>query len=148
MSEGVTDRLVLDGSLTLAWYFADEADPYADAVAQGLARWEAVVPSLWRLEIANALVVGERRKRSTQAQAAAFVARLELLPIVIDDQTDARASGETIRLARAHTLSAYDAAYLELAMRRGLPLASLDDPLKQAATAVGVPLFVVPPGGA
>src|SRR3982751_6806584 len=142
MSEGVAERLVLDGSLTLAWYFADEADPYADAVARGLPTREAVVPSLWRLEIANALVVGEWRKRSTQAQAAAFVARLELLPIVVDDETDARAWGETIRLARAHQLSAYDAAYLELAMRRGLPLASLDDPLKAAAAAVGVPLFV------
>lgn len=141
MSQGVTGRLVLDGSLTLAWYFADEADPYADAVARGLATREAVVPSLWRLEIANALVVGERRKRSTQAQAAAFVARLGRLPIVVDDETDAHAWGETIRLARAHSLSAYDAAYLELAMRRGLPLASLDDPLKAAAAAVGVPLF-------
>src|SRR3954453_3270594 len=141
MSQGVTDRLVLDGSLTLAWYFADEADPYADAVAQGLATREAVVPSLWRLEIANALVVGERRKRSTEAQAAVFVARLELLPIVVDDETDARAWGETIRLARAHQLSAYDAAYLELAMRRGLPLASLDERLKAAAAVVGVPQF-------
>ena len=80
MSEGVTDRLVLDGSLALAWYFADEADAYADAVARGLATREAVVPSLWRLEVANALVVGERRKRSTQAQAAAFLARLECSP--------------------------------------------------------------------
>ena len=143
MSQGVMDRLVLDGSLTLAWYFADEANPYADAVALGLASREAVVPSLWRLEIANTLVVGERRKRSTEAQAARFIARLGLLPIVIDDETDARAWGETIRLARAHSLSAYDAAYLELAMRRGLPLASLDDQLKAAAAAVGVPLFSV-----
>src|SRR4051812_24735741 len=141
MSVGVAERLVLDGSLTLAWYFSDEVDPYADAVARALPTREALVPSLWRLEIANALVVGERRKRSTQAQAAAFVARLELLPIVVDEETDARAWGETIRLARAHTLSAYDAAYLELAMRRGLPLASLDDQLKAAAAVVGVPLF-------
>src|SRR4051794_34453121 len=138
MTQGVTDRLVLDGSLTLAWYFADEANPYADAVALELATREAVVPSLWRLEVANALVIGERRKRSTEAQATNFLARLELLPIVIDDETDARAWGETIRLARAHTLSAYDASYLEIAMRRGLPLASLDDQLKAAAVAIGV----------
>lgn len=143
---GVTERLVLDGSLTLAWYFSDEADPYADAVAQGLATREAVVPSLWRLEIANTLVVGERRKRSTEAQASAFLARLESLPIVIDDETDARAWSETLRLARTHTLSAYDAAYLELAMRRGLPLASLDDQLRVAARAVGVPLFTAQSG--
>jgi predicted nucleic acid-binding protein len=142
MSEGTTDRFVLDGSLALSWYFADETDPYADAVALGLVAREAVVPSLWRLEIANALIVGERRKRSTQSQASVFIGRLEVLPIVIDEETDARAWGETIRLARAHTLSAYDAAYLELAMRRGLPLASLDGQLKAAAAAVGVPLFV------
>ena len=141
MPEEVTAQFVLDGSLALAWYFADEANPYADAVAQGLATREAIVPSLWRLEIANTLVMGERRKRSTQAQAAAFVARLELLPIVIDDKTDAHAWNQTIRLARAHKLSAYDAAYLEIAMRRGLPLASLDNQLKAAATAVGVTLF-------
>lgn len=141
MSTGVTDQLVLDGSLTLAWYFADEANPYADAVAQGLATREAIVPSLWRLEIANTLVVGKRRKRSTQAQAASFIARLRLPPIIADDQTDDRSWGETIRLARAYTLSAYDAAYLELAIRRGLPLASLDDQLKASAVATGVSLF-------
>jgi len=139
----VMERLVLDGSLTLAWYFSDEADPYADAVAKGLATREAIVPSLWRLEIANTLVVGERRKRSTEAQAASFLARLEVLPILVDDETDARAWSDTIRLARAHTLSVYDAAYLELAMRRGLPIASLDDQLKAAAKAVGVARFSI-----
>ena len=144
MPQGVTDRFVLDTSLTLAWYFADEADPYADAVAQKLASTEAVVPSLWPLEVANALVMGERRKRSTEAQASAFLARLGRLPIVVDEETDARAWGDTLSLARAQNLSAYDAAYLELAMRRGLPLASLDEKLKAAATAVGVGLYSLP----
>lgn len=144
MAHGVTERLILDTSLTLAWYFADEANPYADAVAQALAAAEAIVPSLWPLEIANALVMGERRKRSTEAQASTFLARLGALPIVIDDETDARAWSDTISLARAHNLSAYDAAYLELAMRRGLPLASLDKKLKAAAIAVGVGLYSVP----
>lgn len=144
MSQGATDRLVLDTSLTLAWYFADEANPYADAVAQTLASAEAIVPSLWPLEVANALVMGERRKRSTEAQASTFLARLGTLPIVIDEETDARAWSDTLSLARAHKLSAYDAAYLELAMRRGLPLASLDDKLKAAATAVGVGLYSLP----
>src|SRR3954471_6463422 len=112
MSQGVTDRLILDTSLTLAWYFADEANPYADAVAQSLAWGEAMVPSLWPLEVANALVTGERRKRSTEAQASTFLARLGTLPIVIDDETDARAWTDTLSLARAHNLSAYGAAYL------------------------------------
>ena len=142
MSEGVTERLVLDTSLSLAWFFADEANPYADAVAQSLAAAEAIVPSLWPLEVANALIVGERRKRSSEAQATAFIARLRTLPIVVDDETESRAWGDTMSLARVHNLSAYDAAYLELAMRRGLSLASLDEKLKAAAAAVGVGLYV------
>jgi predicted nucleic acid-binding protein len=144
MSQGLTDRLILDTSLTLAWYFADEANPYADAVAQSLASGEAMVPSLWPLEVANALLMGERRKRSTEPQASTFLARLSTLPIVIDDETHARAWSDTLSLARAHNLSTYDAAYLELALRRGLPLASLDGKLNAAATAVGVGLYLVP----
>ena len=88
--------------------------------------------------------MGERRKRSTEAQASAFLARLGRLPIVVDEETDARAWGDTLSLARAQNLSAYDAAYLELAMRCGLPLASLDEKLKAAATAVGVGLYSLP----
>ena len=144
MPREATDRFVLDTSLTLAWYFADEADPYADAVAQTLASAEAVVPSLWPLEVANALVMGERRQRSTEAQASAFLARLGTLPIVIDEETDARAWSDTLGLARAQNLSAYDAAYLEVAMRRGLPLASLDEKLKAAAAGVDVGLYSLP----
>jgi predicted nucleic acid-binding protein len=142
MSQGVTERLVLDTSLTLAWFFADEANAYADAVALSLASGEAAVPSLWPLEVANALITGERRKRSTEAQATAFIARLRTLPIVVDDETDSRAWGDTMSLARAHNLSAYDAAYLELAMRRALPLATLDARLKAAAATTGVSLYV------
>jgi predicted nucleic acid-binding protein len=134
-------RFVLDGSVVLAWYFADEADAYADAVAASLAGAAALVPNLFHLEIANVLIVGERRKRSTEAQASAFLARLAALPISIDGQTAARAWSDAIALARAHGLSTYDAAYLELAIRESLPLASLDDDLKAAAGAVGVALY-------
>src|SRR5438045_3620124 len=106
-------RFVLDCSVVLAWYFADESDPFADAVAASLPGATAVVPSLFHLEIANILVVGERRRRSTAAQATAFLSRLAALPIVVDAQTDTRAWSDTMALARAHGLSAYDAAYLE-----------------------------------
>src|SRR5215211_4477574 len=123
-------RFVLDCSVVLAWYFADESDPFADAVAASLVGATAVVPSLFHPEIANILVVGERRKRSTKAQAAAFLASLAALPIVVDGQTGARAWSDTMALARAHGLSAYDAAYLELAVRESLPIATLDDRLK------------------
>jgi predicted nucleic acid-binding protein len=131
-------RFVLDRSVVLAWYFADESDPYADAVARSMKKAAAVVPALFPLEIANILVVGERRKRSTEAQSTAFLARLAKLPITVDGQTVGRAWSDTISLARAHGLSTYDAAYLELAIRESLPLASLDYQLKNAAYSAGV----------
>jgi predicted nucleic acid-binding protein len=129
---------VLDGSISLAWYFKDEADAYADAVAAGFPGVRAVVPTIWPLEVANAVLVGERRKRSTAAQATRWLGYLGSLPVTVDDETTVRAWSDVLSLARTHNLSAYDAAYLELALRQGLPLATLDDPLKSAATAAGV----------
>jgi predicted nucleic acid-binding protein len=129
---------VLDGSVTLVWAFEDETDAYAEAVADSFASAQAVVPALWPLEVANGLLVGERRKRITEAKVAPFLALLKILPIAVDDETALRAWQETLHLARAHQLSVYDAAYLEVAVRRGLPLATLDDDLKAAAAAVGV----------
>ena len=133
--------MVLDGSVTLAWYFKDEADPYADAVAARFPGVRAVVPAVWPLKVANAVLMGERRKRSTEAQATQWLTYLESLPITVDDESAARAWGDVLRLARAQHLSAYDAAYLELALRRGLPLATLDGALKAAAKAVGVAAY-------
>jgi predicted nucleic acid-binding protein len=136
-----TAEFALDGSVILAWYFADEAGPYADAVAQRFPNARAVIPTIWPLEIANALVTGERRQRSTVAQATKWLAFLNSLPITVDGETSARALGDILSLARTHNLTAYDANYLELAMRRGLPQATLDIQLKTAATAAGVPLY-------
>lgn len=132
------EAFVLDCSLTLAWFFEDEADAYAESVEDALTSTAAIVPALWPLEVANGLLVGERRKRTTEAKVTQFLALLRALPIAIDDETAGRAWQETLQLARAHELSAYDAAYLELAVRRGLPLATLDDALRAAAAAVGV----------
>ena len=137
------ERLVLDCSVALCWFFRDEADPYADGVATKLTSTEAVVPSLWPLEVANAVLMGERRKRSTQDDAQRWITVLETLRITLDGETAARAWNDTLRLSRAQILSAYDAAYLELALRHGLPLATLDAGPKAAAQAVGVPLFPV-----
>ena len=136
-----TIEFVLDGSIALAWYFKDEADPYADAVAASFATARATVPLIWRLEVANALLTGERRQRSTEAQAFKWLAYLRSLPIEVDEETNERAWSEVLGLGRAHRLSAYDAAYLELALRRRLPLATLDNQLKAAAAAVGVSAF-------
>jgi predicted nucleic acid-binding protein len=132
---------VLDGSVTLAWYFADEQDAYADEVATSLASSAAVVPAMWPLEIANAILMGERRQRGTMAKASVWLRFLRSLPITVDDETHVRAWGDTLDLARNHRLTAYDAAYLELSLRRGLPLATLDNKLKAAAKAAGVADF-------
>jgi predicted nucleic acid-binding protein len=135
------NEFVLDGSVALAWFFKDEEDSYADAVAASFPYARAAVPIIWPLEIANALLTGERRQRSTEAQSARWLAQLALLPIAVDDETSGRAWGDVLSLARAYRLSAYDAAYLELAVRRGLPIATLDGKLKAAAAALGVPAF-------
>src|SRR3954467_8585886 len=122
---GSMKEFVLDGSVTMAWYFKDEMSEYADAVRDGMDRSQAVVPTLWPLEVANTVVMGERRKRSTPSQAATWLGLLSVLPIVVDAETTRRGWGETLGLARAHHRSAYDAAYLELAIRRALPIATV-----------------------
>ena len=132
---------VLDSSVSLAWFFKDETSSYADAVASHFSRGQAVVPTIWPLEVANAVIMGERRKRSTEAQAARWLRHLSSLPIAVDDENTLRAWTDVLTLARVHRLSAYDSTYLELARRRGLPLATLDDGLKTAAFAIGVEEF-------
>jgi predicted nucleic acid-binding protein len=132
---------VLDNSIVMAWSFEDESDEYADAVLDRLANASAVVPALWPLEVANALLMGERRKRSTQAETIKWIGILASLPIVIDSETNTHAWRDTLSLARGLNLTAYDAAYLELAIRRNLPLATIDRKLRIAAEAVGIALL-------
>lgn len=139
-----TKGLVIDSSIAIAWCFPDEQDAYSQSVLDALAVEPAMVPDLWRLEVANTLLVGERRKRSTQANTVQWMAFFASLPITVDEETHLHAFGDTTALGRSHNLSAYDAAYLELALRRGMPLATLDDKLKAAANAVGVSLYRAP----
>jgi predicted nucleic acid-binding protein len=134
-------RFVLDCSVTMAWYFKDEADPYASAVCKSLGHCEAVVPALWPLEVANILVQGERHKRSSEADASKWLGYMQQLPIRVDPESPVRAWSDILQVARRHGLSAYDAAYVEVALRLGLPLASLDDRLREAATSAGVPEY-------
>ena len=138
---------VLDNSIVMAWSFEDECDDYADAVLDRLATLSAIVPALWPLEVANALLMGERRKRSTEAETIKWTGILASLPIVLDGETNSHAWNDTLGLARGHNLTAYDAASLELAIRRGLPLATIDGKLKTAADAVGLPLYDVEKNG-
>jgi predicted nucleic acid-binding protein len=133
------NRFALDCSMTMAWCFEDEATPYSESVLEALAEGEAVVPPLWSLEVANVLVVGERKKRLFPAQSLRFIELLQNLPITLD--ADVRPIGEILGLAREQGLSSYDASYLDLAVRTCLPLASLDGPLLEAAARFGVARF-------
>jgi predicted nucleic acid-binding protein len=132
---------VIDASVALAWCFDDEATAATRALLDRFDREHAEVPSLWHLELANALISAERKRRITAARASEFVALIGGLPIRIDEQTPNQALGTVLDLARSEQLSAYDASYLELAMRRGLPLATRDDDLLRAGQRMGVTLL-------
>jgi predicted nucleic acid-binding protein len=125
----------------MAWFFQDEAAAYTQARQDALATAEAIVPATSLLEVANTLVMGEWRRRSTEAQAATWLRYLRALPEVVDEKTAVQTWGNTLRLARSHGLSAYDAACLELALCPGMPLATPDGRLKAAAKAAGVREF-------
>jgi predicted nucleic acid-binding protein len=131
-------RFVLDCSVAVAWCFDDEQLAYADAILDRLRDGEASVPVVWPLELANALLVGERRRRLSKADTARFLALIQGLHITVDEQSQARAFDEILSLAREHRLSSYDAAYLELAMRNKCALATLDAELRRAAIETGV----------
>src|SRR5262245_46004884 len=106
---------VIDCSVALSWFFADEDSAYANAVARNLTTVTAVAPCLWPIEVANALLVGERRSRCTSTQTSRWLEDVGVLAIAIDHEAPMRAWTYTLELARKHDLSAYDAAYLELA---------------------------------
>ena len=134
-------NLVLDASVALAWCFRDEGGAYPTRVLDSLRHSEAVVASLWTLEVANGLLVAERRGRITPREVSQVVGHLFALPVVVDPVERRRALTTTHRLARTRNLSTYDAAYLELAIRHGLPLATLDKELREAANAEGVEVY-------
>ncbi len=135
-------QFVLDASVVLAWCFEDEAGPYADAVLERFVEDIALAPIIWPLEVSNALVVAERRGRITMADAARFLNLLRQLPIAVEGETPSRIFGEILALAREHRLSTYDAAYLDLAMRSGLALATQDTALREAAVRCGVKVYL------
>lgn len=135
---------VLDNSVSMSWLLnagkpADLA--YARKVLGALKADSALVPNLWSLEAANVVARLEAKGLVSEAQAQAFIATLLRLPIATDSATASHALGETLNLARRYKLSAYDAAYLELAMREALPLATLDADLDKAARKAGVKRF-------
>ena len=132
---------MLDASVTLAWAFEDEAEGYADAALEALSDGgRAIVPDLWVYEVVNALVVGERRERILPAESARFLKLLQEMPIEFEETSFSGLPG-LASLAREHALSAYDAAYLGVAARRGIPLATRDRSLREAARRSGVAVF-------
>lgn len=132
---------VVDASVAMAWCFQDEATDATRALLLRMSREAAVVPSLWFLEVANVLATAERRGRINPSQSAEFIRLVGRLDLEIDEHAEHRSLTHVLDLARAHKLSAYDAAYLDLAQRWVLPLASCDRALRLAATTLGIALI-------
>jgi predicted nucleic acid-binding protein len=137
-------KFILDASVALLW-LVPQTNPsgihYADLVLTELAKSQALVPSLFALEVANVVAKLESKGVVTEADSQRFIALLGQLNIATASETMAHALGETLNLARRYKLSAYDACYLELALRTGLPLATLDVDLARAATTAGVQIL-------
>lgn len=130
--------LVLDASVAVTWCFADEATQATDALLDDISANGALVPGLWFLELGNVLLAAERRGRITASDAAARLELISTLPIYVDQNAIARAWSEILHLARAEKLTTYDATYLDLALRRRLPLATKDRALAEAAKRLDV----------
>jgi predicted nucleic acid-binding protein len=130
----------IDASVTAAWCFHDEATEASRALHRSLVHRRAVVPVLWHAECANLLLTAERRNRVSPEQSLELLELLASLPVETDEET-ARVRGPVFRLARKHRLTVYDAIYLDLAMHRGIPLATRDNELRRAAQAANVALI-------
>lgn len=136
---------VLDNSVTMRWFFGDgkpQELAYAGRVLDALKKDSALVPVTWGLEVANVIAKAEAKTLVTEARSGAFLEMLEGIDIEVDTSTFAHALSDTLQLARRYKLSAYDASYLELALRKGVPLATLDVDLLIATKKVGVKKFV------
>jgi len=134
----MTAMLIIDCSITMSWCFADEATAASAEVQDRLIDETALVPAHWFLEVTNVLAMAEKRRRITAADSDTFLRLLRTLDIDVDDETTGRAFEHLLPLCRNQGLTSYDAAYLDLAVRRQLPLATLDDDLRAAAVNVGV----------
>jgi len=134
------EHFVLDNSIVMAWCFEDESNALADAVLEQMETMIAIVPAIWPLEVGNVLLVAERRGQLSEADSSRFLSMLANLPIQSEIETRQRAMSDILFLAREYKLSTYDASYLDLAMREGVPLASLNKGLRRVATQCQVSL--------
>ncbi len=134
------EQFVVDNSVVMSWCFKDETNNYADTVLDMLIESAAVVPSIWPLEVVNVLIVAERKKRLSESDSIRFLTLLSQLPIVVEYERPDMMK-ELLALARSNNLSSYDASYLDLAMRKGFPIATLDNKLIEAARRIDVPIL-------
>lgn len=132
---------MLDSSVALAWCFEDEQTESTAELFERLGRESAAVPSLWFIELTNVLALSERKRRATQAKTAEFIALVQKFDLEVDQDGPGRAFNHVLDLCREHRLTAYDAMYLDLAIRKRLPLATLDDELRKAAKRANIPLL-------
>lgn len=135
----MSEAFVVDASVGFAWVYPSQASGETDKLLDEVGSGTAVVaPSLWFLEVANGLLAAQRRKRLTAPERKAALEKLAGLSLIIDEETAHTAFRRTSELAEKYGLSVYDAAYLEVALRRKLPLGSRDGALRNAAKRCGV----------
>jgi predicted nucleic acid-binding protein len=133
-------QFVLDCSVTMSWCFDDERTDYTDGILENLKDSTAIVPTIWSLEVANVLLLSKKKKRISEIHSANFIDALSTLPITVDPSTSAKAMHSIFVIANQSDLTIYDAAYLELAIREGIPLITLDSKLTQAAKKFHIPV--------
>jgi len=138
----MSESFVVDNSVVMSWCFKDETNQYADAVLDRLSEATAFVPSIWPLEVVNVLLAAERKRRLNEADSVRFITLLSQLPIMVEHERPERIMKDLLALARANNLSSYDASYLNLSMRKGFPLATLDTRLREAAKKTEVPILL------
>lgn len=137
----MTKQFVIDNSVVMAWCFQDQTSKYTEAVLDRLVASEAYAPAIWPLEVGNVLLVAEKKNILSKADVIRFLSLVQGLPVIVEQESPDRMLTEILALARERHLSTYDASYLDLAMRLGLPLATQDKALSMAAKKCRVPLL-------
>jgi len=135
------DSFVIDNSVVMSWCFKDETNEYGDAVLDRLSEATAIVPAIWPLEVVNVLLVAERRNRLKQVDSVRFINLLSQLPIVVEQEGPEKMMKDLLALGRENNLSSYDASYLDLAMKKDCPIATLDKKLMEAGKKVDVTIL-------
>lgn len=136
------ESFVVDNSVVMTWCFKDKTNQYADAILDCLSEATAFVPSIWPLEVVNVLLVAERKKRLSEADSVRFITLLSQLPIIVEHQRPERLMKDLLALARSNNLSSYEASYLDLSMRKGIPIATVDTRLITASKKTDIPILM------